>query len=101
MGGGWPFRMFSSRRVRREEDRFREAGLPAIFTFHPWEFDTEHPPMEALDPLVRLVHFYNLRGLPERFARWLASDRCVALADVLPRLQSSGGSCGPPSHSAA
>ena len=86
MGGGWPFRMFSAARLRREEDRFRDAGLPAVFTFHPWEFDAEHPAMEALDPLVRLVHFYNLRGLPERFERWLAADRCVALADVLPRL---------------
>jgi polysaccharide deacetylase family protein (PEP-CTERM system associated) len=86
MGGGWPFRMFSAERLRREEDGFRDAGLPAIFTFHPWEFDPEHPPMEGLDPLLRLVHFYNLRGLPDRFERWLASDRCVTLADVLPRL---------------
>jgi polysaccharide deacetylase family protein (PEP-CTERM system associated) len=86
MGGGWPFRMFPAGRLKREEDGFRDAGLPAVFTFHPWEFDPEHPAMEALDPLVRLVHFYNLRGLPERFEHWLAADRCVALADVLPRL---------------
>ena len=86
MGGAWPFRMFSLARLRTEEDRFRDAGLPAVFTFHPWEFDDEHPPMEGLAPLVRLVHFYNLRGLPERFERWLAQDRCVALDDVLPRL---------------
>lgn len=86
MGGGWPFRMLSPGRLRGEEDRFRDAGLPAVFTFHPWEFDPDHPAMEALQPLVRLVHFYNLRGLPERFARWLAADRCVALADVVPRL---------------
>ena len=86
MGGGWPFRMFSAGRLKGEEDRFRDAGLPAVFTFHPWEFDSEHPPMDALDPLLRLVHFYNLRGLPERFERWLAADRCVALADVLPLL---------------
>ncbi|HEY3124730.1 MAG TPA: polysaccharide deacetylase family protein [Thermoanaerobaculia bacterium] len=86
MGGGWPFRMFSAGRLKREEDGFRDAGLPAVFDFHPWEFDAEHPAMEALDPLVKLVHFYNLRGLPDRFERWLAEDRCVALADVLPRL---------------
>ena len=86
MGGGWPFRMFPARRLRREEDGFRDAGLPAVFTFHPWEFDAEHPAMEALSPLVRLVHFYNLRALPERFERWLAVDRCVAIADVLPQL---------------
>ncbi|HEV8118880.1 MAG TPA: polysaccharide deacetylase family protein [Thermoanaerobaculia bacterium] len=86
MGGAWPFRMFSRERLRAEEDRFREAGLPAVFTFHPWEFDGEHPAMEGLDALLRLVHFYNLRGLPEKFERWLAQERCVALADVLPLL---------------
>lgn len=86
MGGAWPFRMFSPERLKNQEDDFRDRGFPAVFTFHPWEFDPEHPPMEALNPLVRLVHFYNLRGLPERFERWLARDRCVALGDVLLRL---------------
>ena len=61
-------------------------GASAILTFHPWEFDTERPPMEALDRLLRLIHFYNFRGLPDRFERWLASERRVALADVLSRL---------------
>ena len=86
MGGAWPFRMFSRERLKMQEDRFREAGLPAVFTFHPWEFDGSHPPMEGLAPLLRLVHFYNLGGLPERFERWLEEDRSVAVADVLPRL---------------
>ena len=86
MGGAWPFRMFSDARVRRAEDAFRDAGWPAVFTFHPWEFDPIHPPMEGLAPLTRLVHFYGLGSLPERFERWLARDRCVALRDVLPRL---------------
>lgn len=86
MGGGWPFRMFSRRRLKRVEESFRESGWPAVFTFHPWEFDTDHPPMEGLPPLLKLVHFYNLGGLPDRFERWLAQDACVALGDVLPRL---------------
>lgn len=86
MGGSWSFRMFSADRLSRAEERFRSEGLPAVFTFHPWEFDGEHPPMEALAPLVRLVHFYKLRSLPERFERWLAAERCVAIADVLPLL---------------
>ena len=42
--------------------------------------------MESLAPITRLVHFYNLRAVPERFERWLAQDRCVALEDVLPLL---------------
>ncbi len=86
MGGGWPFRMFSPRRLARAEEAFREAGWPAVFTFHPWEFDADHPPMEGLSPLLRLVHFYNLGAAAERFERWLARERCVALEDVLPAL---------------
>jgi hypothetical protein len=42
--------------------------------------------MEGLAPLTRLVHFYNLSGLPSRFARWLGQDRCVALEDARARL---------------
>lgn len=86
MGGGWPFRMFSAARVGRAEEAFRAAGWPAVFTFHPWEFDSAHPPMEGLAPHLRLVHFWKLGSALERFERWLAEDRCVALADVLPQL---------------
>jgi hypothetical protein len=86
MGGGWPFRLFSAARVGRAEEAFRAAGWPAVFTFHPWEFDTAHPPMEGLSPHLRLVHFWKLGSALERFERWLAEDRCVALGDVLPQL---------------
>jgi polysaccharide deacetylase family protein (PEP-CTERM system associated) len=88
MGGGWPFRMFTVKRLARAEAEFRDRGWPAVFTFHPWEFDSGHPPMEGLPALLRLVHFYGLASLPDRFETWLArdGDRCVALGDVLPRL---------------
>jgi polysaccharide deacetylase family protein (PEP-CTERM system associated) len=88
MGGGWPFRMFSARRLAAAEERFRAAGWPAVFTFHPWELDPAHPPMPGLSPVTRLVHFYNLGATLSRFEAWLArgEDRCVALADVLPEL---------------
>jgi len=82
MGGSWPFRMFSPERVRRAEDSFRDAGWPAIFTFHPWEFDSNHPRMEGLSPLSRLVRFYGLGSVPQRFERWLAEERCMALEDA-------------------
>jgi polysaccharide deacetylase family protein (PEP-CTERM system associated) len=82
MGGSWPFRMFSPDRVRRAECAFRDAGWPAVFTFHPWEFDPDHPPMDGLSPLARLIHFYRLGSLPDRFRHWLAEDRCVALEDA-------------------
>jgi hypothetical protein len=42
--------------------------------------------MDGLPPLLRAVHFAKLARLPGRFDRWLARDRCVALADVVPLL---------------
>jgi len=89
LGGGWPFRLVSEERVARAEEDFRERGHPAVFTLHPWEFDPEHPPMEGLAPLTRTVHFLRLRGLPDRLERWLARERCAALADVVPRLSAA------------
>jgi peptidoglycan-N-acetylglucosamine deacetylase len=89
VGGGWPFRMLSEKRIAAAEHAYRERGFPAVFTFHPWEFDTDHPGMEGLPPLLRAVHFARLRSLPERFERWLARDRCVALEDVLPTLRAA------------
>ncbi|MFY9552813.1 MAG: polysaccharide deacetylase family protein [Thermoanaerobaculia bacterium] len=87
MGGAWPFRVLSERRLAAAEEAFRSAGWPAVFTLHPWELDPAHPPMEGLSPLGRTVHFLGLSGWPERLRRWLQRDRCVALSDVLPRLE--------------
>lgn len=89
LGGGWAFRLFSPERLASAEEEFRQRGHPAVFTFHPWEFDSEHPPMEGLSPLLRLVHFFRLPALPERFEQWLARDRSQALEDVLPRLSAA------------
>lgn len=87
MGGGWPFRMFGPDRVRAVERGFREAGWPAVFTFHPWEFDPDHPPMEGISPVARLVHFYRLRATADLFERWLdPADPCVAVGDALGEL---------------
>lgn len=86
LGGGWPFRLVSEETLARAERDFRDSGWPAVFTFHPWEFDPQHPPMEGLSPLTRTVHFLKLRSLPHRFDRWLARDRCVPLRDAVARL---------------
>jgi len=87
LGGAWPFRMLSEKRLARAEEAARDRGEPAVFTVHPWEFDRSHPSMEGLPALTRAVHFAGLSGLSERFARWLSRERCAAIADVLPRLR--------------
>ncbi len=83
LGGAWPFRVLPESRVAAAENAARQRGEPAVFTFHPWEFDRAHPPMPGLSPVQRAVHFLGLSGLPERFSRWLARERCAALEDAL------------------
>lgn len=73
LGGTWTFRFLGERRYRRAQAKFLAAGAPAIFTFHPWELDAEHPPMDGLGPIPRLVHFAGLKSFPARLDRLLAS----------------------------
>lgn len=82
-GGSWAFRVMAPERLAKAEEAFRREGLPAVFTFHPWELDPEHPPMEGLSPLLRLAHFAGLRRFPARFDAWLSGDRCVPLGSAL------------------
>ena len=89
VGGGWPFRTLAEDRIAAAERAYRERGHPAVFTFHPWEFDSVHPPMEGLPPLLRTVHFLGLRALPGRFDRFLAAEASVPLADVVPTLEAA------------
>jgi Domain of unknown function (DUF3473) len=79
--------MFSPERLAAAENRFRDSGWPAVFTFHPWEFDSDHPSLVGLSAIGRLVHFYNLGALPELFARWLGEDRTVTLGEVCEALR--------------
>ncbi|HEY1435372.1 MAG TPA: polysaccharide deacetylase family protein [Thermoanaerobaculia bacterium] len=86
LGGAWPFRILPPSSIASAEARFRDRGFPAVFTLHPWELDAAHPAMDGLPALTRTVHFLGLKGFPARLDRWLARDRCVALADVVPEL---------------
>jgi polysaccharide deacetylase family protein (PEP-CTERM system associated) len=82
LGGAWPFRLLSERRLERAESEARERGIPAVFTIHPWELDGAHPSMDGLPAILRLVHFAGLRRFPERFRRWLARERTVCIEDA-------------------
>ncbi len=83
LGGAWPSRVLSERRVAAAEGSARDRGQPAVFTLHPWELDSNHPPMPHLTAIGRAVHFLGLSALPRRLERFLARDRCVALADAV------------------
>jgi polysaccharide deacetylase family protein (PEP-CTERM system associated) len=82
-GGGWAFRQLRFSRLMRRSDEFRARGSPAVFAFHPWEFDSDHPPMTGVPALHRLTHFAHAGRLPKRFARLLARERMHAFRDLL------------------
>jgi len=88
-GGSWAFRVLSPERVALSEASYRDRGHPAVFTFHPWEFDPEHPPMEGLAAVTRLVHFAGRRRLPQRFDAWLSEERCVSLGEAIAELRAA------------
>lgn len=89
VGGGWPFRMLPEERIAAAERAYRDRGHPAVFTFHPWELDPEHPRMDGLPALLRTVHFLRLGRLPARLDRWLAAEPGVRLRDILPALEAA------------
>ena len=71
-GGGWAFRQLRWTRLMARADEFRKGGSPAVFTFHPWEFDPDVPPLVGASPLLRLTRSAHRRRLPRRFERLLA-----------------------------
>lgn len=82
-GGGWAFRQLRWARVMNAAASSRRRGFPAIFTFHPWELDSDHPPMTGLSSLVRLTHFAYSGRAAERFSRLLAREPMSALGDLI------------------
>ncbi len=86
MGGSWPFRVLSSSRARAARDRMRGEGAPAVFTFHPWELDGDHPAMEGLSPIDRLVHFAGRKRASGRVSDLLESETMHALDELTARV---------------
>jgi polysaccharide deacetylase family protein (PEP-CTERM system associated) len=82
-GGGWAFRRLAWSRVLGEALRYRREGAPAIFTFHPWEFDTDLPPLIGSSALLRLTRDARRRGLRRRFERLLAAGETSTLGELL------------------
>jgi polysaccharide deacetylase family protein (PEP-CTERM system associated) len=65
LGWGWGLRMSSPRRVLRAIDRVNRAGMPAVFTVHPWELDPD-PPRARLPAALHFAHYFRLSGFRAR-----------------------------------
>jgi polysaccharide deacetylase family protein (PEP-CTERM system associated) len=82
-GGSWPFRQLRFSRILGEARKRMAEGSPAVFWFHPWEFDDEPPPLSGVAPFVRLVINAHRRRFPSRFRRLLRELPLAPLQDLL------------------
>jgi polysaccharide deacetylase family protein (PEP-CTERM system associated) len=60
-GGGFYARLLPYRLIQAAVRQLNAQGRPAVFYFHPWEFDPDHPRVsEGLPALYRFTHYYRL-----------------------------------------
>ncbi len=81
MGWGWGLRMSSPRRVLRAIDSVNRAGIPAVFTVHPWELDPD-PPRVRLPLALHFAHYFRLRGFAKRLDAVLRGATFTRIGDT-------------------
>ena len=85
LGWGWGLRMSTPKRVLRAVEAANTAGIPAVFTVHPWEVDPD-PPQVALPLRLWFAHYFRLGGFERRLneivkhAPFTTLDSAAALA---------------------
>lgn len=62
--------------------KMNRAGEPALVYFHPWELDREHPRI-PLPPSRRIMHCFNLSGIPAKLGGLMRQLRFVPMREVL------------------
>jgi hypothetical protein len=67
--------------VLRAVARTNAAGIPAVFTVHPWEIDPD-PPRVDLPPQLRFAHYFRLGGFRDRLISVLRDGDFGPLGDL-------------------
>lgn len=81
--GGAYFRIFPYFLTERGIQRLISEGAPFMFYAHPWEYDPDHPVIDAMDRRAKLTHYFNLGATAPRTARLLKSCRFRSLSEVI------------------
>ena len=63
--------------------RANAQGRPFVIYVHPWEADTETPRVRKLNPVDRLITYYNLGGTLHKLEALLCNFRLGPLRQVL------------------
>jgi polysaccharide deacetylase family protein (PEP-CTERM system associated) len=82
VGGGGFFRLFPLWFTRRALRKINAEGQPAVVYLHPWEFDTDQPPVPDAPALARLRHGLNVHRTASRLATLLREMRFGPLRDA-------------------
>ena len=80
--GGAYFRLLPYRVTQGGVRALNDAGHPAMFYLHPWEFDPRHP-LVRFRWRAMLTHYFNLTATAPRFARLLRDFRFGTVSAVL------------------
>jgi polysaccharide deacetylase family protein (PEP-CTERM system associated) len=82
--GGFYFRTLPYAIIRASVRALNASGYPAVFYFHPWEFDQRHPRPARLAFRERFSHYGGLSRARHKFSRLLDEFRPGPLSE-LPR----------------
>jgi polysaccharide deacetylase family protein (PEP-CTERM system associated) len=77
--GGFYFRALPYPLVRKLTRNLNREGIPVIFYFHPWEFDSDHPVSPTTTSRERLSHYGGLQKARSKFLRLLGDFKFVPL----------------------
>lgn len=80
--GGLPLRMTPYFYIAALIAKMNRCGTPALVYLHPWEFDSEQPPLD-LPPSRKLMHYFNLKAAPRKIEGLLRRFRFSPLREVL------------------
>jgi len=94
-GGGFYARLLPYRLIRSAVRRLNAAGQPAIFYFHPWELDPDHPRISDTVPaLYRLTHYHRLERAAARLEALLGEFRFGPLPKAMDSVDGFDRSAG-------
>lgn len=77
---GWPYAV-----LRRTIEQLNAQGQPAVFYFHPWEFDPWHPRIRHESYwLARATHYYRLPSTRATLRGLLKEFQWTTMSESLP-----------------
>lgn len=89
VGGGFYARFWPGALLRWTVARLNRQGRPAVFYFHPWEFDPAQPRLRGdARPLALATHYYRLAGARATLERLLDAFEWGAAEDYITEMQS-------------